>query len=157
MRSCWTARRRLRGRGYRGASAAKRRKFFGSRRHAVATPSGARSRLAFCPRRCATRRRSTSWPAADGGTFGARALNSTDDEADTLIELGARPAPHRKARMKPNLWADKLALREHRQRRETSHSQLGAMGIQHLHARTNPGFELTVRASLCTMTAVNAF
>jgi hypothetical protein len=59
--------------------------------------------------------------------------------------------------MRPNLWADQLALREHRQRSETSHSRLGAMGIQHLHACTNPGSELTVRAPLCTLTAINAF
>jgi hypothetical protein len=50
-----------------------------------------------------------------------------------------------------------LALREHRARIETSNSQLAARGIQRLHARTNPGFELKVHASLLALTIINAF
>ncbi|HVU14222.1 MAG TPA: hypothetical protein VHD90_23245 [Phototrophicaceae bacterium] len=34
-------------------------------------------------------------------------------------------------------------------------SQLEAMGIQHLHARTNPGFELKAGASLLALAFTN--
>ena len=67
-----------------------------------------------------------------------------------------RLVPIRKANMQPNLWADKLALREHRGRIETTNSQLEAMGIQQLHAWTNPGFALKVHASRLALTIINA-
>ena len=58
--------------------------------------------------------------------------------------------------MRPNCWADKLALREYRKRIETLNSQLEAMGLQRLHARTNAGLELKVHASLLAAIATNA-
>jgi len=76
--------------------------------------------------------------------------------ASILADTGVRLVPIRKANMRPNLWADKLALREHRSRVETTNSQLAAMGVQQLHARTNPGFELKVHASLLALTIINA-
>jgi hypothetical protein len=48
-----------------------------------------------------------------------------------------RLVPIRRANMRSNRWADKLALRAHRTRIETLNSQLEAMGLQRLHARTN--------------------
>ena len=56
--------------------------------------------------------------------------------------------PLHKANMRPNDWDDKLALRAYRKRIETLYSQLTAMGIQLLHARTNVGLELKVHATL---------
>ena len=64
--------------------------------------------------------------------------------------------PIRRANMAPNPWVDKLALRELRPRIETTNSQLEAMGIQRLRARTNPGFELKVHASLFALAILNA-
>ena len=59
--------------------------------------------------------------------------------------------------MRPTLWADKLVLRHHRGRIETGNSQLEAMGVQRLRARTNADFELKVHASLVALTVINAF
>ena len=68
--------------------------------------------------------------------YGDKACNSRQDEASILADTGVRLVPIRTANMPPNLWADKLALREHRKRIETSNSQLEAMGLQRLRART---------------------
>jgi hypothetical protein len=64
--------------------------------------------------------------------------------------------PIRKATMRPNAWADKLALREYRKRIEALYSQLEAMGVQRLRARTTPGLELKLHASLLAATITNA-
>lgn len=58
--------------------------------------------------------------------------------------------------MAPNRWADKLALQAFRTRIETSYSQLEAMGLARLRARTNPGLDLKVHASLLALTIANA-
>jgi hypothetical protein len=94
---------------------------------------------------------------AGASAYGDKAFNSKTDEASILAATGVRLVPIRKANMAPNTWADRLALREHRKRIETGNSQLVAMGIQRLHARTNPGFELKVLASIFALTIVNAF
>jgi hypothetical protein len=38
---------------------------------------------------------------------------------------------------------------------ETVNSQLERMGVEHLYARTNPGFEMKVHASLLAVTIPN--
>ena len=88
--------------------------------------------------------------------YGDKAFNSKQDEATILAETGVRLVTIRRANMHPNLWADKLALREHRQRIETTNSQMEAMGLQRLRARTNAGFELKVHASLLALALTNA-
>ena len=70
--------------------------------------------------------------------YGDKAYNAADDEASILDDAGLRLVPIRKANMRPNRWADKLALRAWRKRIETLYSQLEPMGLQQLHARTNP-------------------
>ncbi len=50
--------------------------------------------------------------------------------------------------MRPNRWADKLVLRAWRKRIEALYSQLEALGVQRLRARTNPGLELKLHAAL---------
>jgi hypothetical protein len=67
-----------------------------------------------------------------------------------------RLVPIRKANMAPNLWANKLALREYQKRIETLHSQLEALGLARLRAHTTPGLELKVHASLLAATITNA-
>ncbi len=57
--------------------------------------------------------------------------------------------------MTPNSWADEYVLRLYRKRIETLYSQLEAMGMQHLHARTNHGFDLKAWASLLALAFTN--
>ena len=51
---------------------------------------------------------------------------------------------------------DAALIRAHRPRIEMVNSQLEKMGLQRLHARTNPGFALKVLASLLALTFTNA-
>ena len=73
-----------------------------------------------------------------------------------MADSGVRLVPIRKANMAPNDWADKLALRAFRKRIEALFSQLEAMGVQRLRARTNPGLQLKLHAALLAATIANA-
>jgi hypothetical protein len=64
--------------------------------------------------------------------------------------------PTRKANMAPNERIDDMNLRDHRHVIENLNSQLESMGIERLHARTNPGLELKLHASLIAATVTNA-
>ena len=152
--------RKVRGRAYCGYCAAKRETFFGWRLHLVTTAGGVPVAFAILPgalHDLTPVHELTFALPAGASAYGDKAFNSKADEASILAETGVRLVPIRRANMAPNLWADKLALREHRKRIETSNSQLEAMGIQRLRARTNPGFELKVHASLVALTIINAF
>ena len=92
----------------------------------------------------------------DASAYADEADNAADDEATILAATGVRLVPSRTAKMRPNRWADQLALREHRKRIETRNSQLEALGRQRLHARTNVGLELKVHASLVAIAITNA-
>jgi hypothetical protein len=48
-------------------------------------------------------------------------------------------------------WADEYDLRLYRKRIETVNSQLESLGLQHLRARTNEGFDIKVHASLIAL------
>lgn len=150
---------KVRGREYCGYCAAKREKFFGWRLHLVVTPQGVPVAFALLPAAChdltPVHELTVGLPVG-ASAYGDKAFNSKADEASILADTGVRLVPIRKANMTPNLWADKLALRAHRGRVETTNSQLEAMGIQQLHARTNPGFDLKVHASLLALTIINA-
>jgi hypothetical protein len=151
--------RKVRGREYCGYCAAKRERFFGWRLHLVTTPAGVPVAFVILPgglHDLTPVHELTFGLPTDASAYGDKAFNSRADEASILADTGVRLVPIRKANMTPNLWADKLALREHRKRIETSNSQLEAMGLQRLHARTNPGFELKVHASLVALTIINA-
>jgi hypothetical protein len=151
--------RKVRGKEYCGYCAAKRETFFGWRLHLVVTPQGVPVAFALLPAAfhdlTPVHELTVSLPSGSCA-YGDKAFNSKADEASILAETGVRLVPIRKANMAPNRWADKLALREYRPRVETTNSQLEAMGIQRLHARTNPGFELKVQASLLALTIINA-
>jgi hypothetical protein len=152
--------RKVRGRAYCGYCAAKREPFFGWRLHLVTTAAGVPVAFTILPgalHDLTPVHELTFVLPAGASAYGDKAFNSKTDEASILAETGIRLVPIRRANMAPNLWADKLALREHRLRVETSNSQLEAMGLQRLHARTNPGFELKVHASLVALTVINAF
>ena len=93
-----------------------------------------------------------TFPLASGvGVCTDKAYSSRADEVSILAKTGLRLVPIRRANMRPNLWVDKLALSEYRPWAETTNSQLEAMGLQRLQARTNADFELKVHASLLAL------
>jgi hypothetical protein len=75
--------------------------------------------------------------------------------ARSFSTLVVRLVPIRRVNMKPHAWADDFDLRLYRHSIETRNSQLEAMGIQTLHARTNAGFEIKVIASLLALACLN--
>jgi len=89
---------------------------------------------------------------AGARVFGDKGYLSASDAASLPEATSVRlVAPHRQ-NMAPIPWADDYDLRLYRKRIETVYSQLEKMGIQHLHARTNTGFDLKVWASLLALT-----
>jgi hypothetical protein len=88
----------------------------------------------------------------EGATvFGDKGYLSAPDAATILAAKGVRFVAIRRRNMTPNSWADEYDLRLYRKRIETVYSQLAAMGMQHLHARSNPGFNLKAYASLLAL------
>ncbi len=151
--------RKVRGKPYCGYCAAKREQFFGWRLHLVITPAGVPVAFTLLPASLhdltPVHELTVRLPVG-AGVYTDKAYNSAADEASILAETGVRLVPIRRANMAPNTWADKLALREHRKRIETTNSQLEAMGLQRLRARTNAGFDLKVHASLLALALTNA-
>jgi hypothetical protein len=152
--------RKVRGRAYCGYCAAKREKFFGWRLHLVTTAEGVPVTFTILPASChdlTPVHELTAPLPAEASVYSDKAYNSAADEASILAETGVHLIPQRKANMTPNTWLEKVAIREHRKRIETSNSQLEAMGVQRLRARTNPGFELKVFASVLALIFINGF
>jgi hypothetical protein len=151
--------RKVRGRDFCGFCAAKQEKFFGWRLHLICTPAGVPLRFDLVPGGLhdLTPIHELTYGLPTGATvYGDKGYNAGSDEATILTDTGVRLVPIRKTNMAPNLWADKLALRAYRKRIETLYSQLEAMGLERLRARTNPGLELKVHASLLAVTIANA-
>jgi hypothetical protein len=151
--------RTVRGKADCGYCAAKREKFFGWRLHLVCTAGGVPVAFELLPgglHDLTPVHELTAGLPAGASVYTDKAHNSKDDEASILAESGVRLVPIRKANMRPNDWADKLALRAHRKRIETANSQLEAMGVQRLHVRTTAGLELKVQASLLALVCLNA-
>lgn len=151
--------RKLRGKAFCGYCAAKREQFFGWRLHLICTTAGVPVAFDLVPgglHDLTPIHELTYGLPEDATVYADKAYNAADDEATILADTGVRLVPIRKANMRPNDWPDKLALRAYRQRIETLYSQLEAMGLQRLHARTNPGLELKVHASLLAALVANA-
>jgi hypothetical protein len=151
--------RKVRGAEYCGYCGAKGEKFFGWRLHLVCTATGVPVAFDLLPAALhdlTPVHELTYGLPAGASAYGDKAYNSRRDEATILAETQVRLVPIRKANMAPNTWADKLALREHRKAIETLNSQLEAMGVQRLHARTTAGLEVKVQASLLALTCANA-
>ena len=73
-----------------------------------------------------------------------------------LEETGVRLIPVRRSNMQPHEWfLDDIELREYRHTIETVNSQCEKMGLERLYARTNPGFELKVLASIIALSCTN--
>jgi hypothetical protein len=151
--------RKVRGRDFCGYCAAKQEKFFGWRLHLICTPTGIPLRFDLVPGGLhdLTPIHELTHGLPPGATvYGDKGYNAASDEATILADAAVRLVPIRKANMAANLWADKLALREYRRRIETLYSQLEAMGLERLRARTNPGLALKVHASLLAAILTNA-
>jgi|SRR5215217_3259009 hypothetical protein len=151
--------RKVRGTAYCGYCAAKREPFFGWRLHLATTATGVPVAFTLLPASLhdLTPVHELTFGLPTGAAaYGDKAFNSKADEATILADTGVRLVPIRRKNMAPNPWADRLALRAHRPRIEATNSQLEAMGLQRLRARTNAGLELKVHASLLALTLTNA-
>ena len=151
--------RKVRGRLFCGYCAAQREQCFGWRLHLVCTAAGVPVAFELLPgglHDLTPVHELTYGLPRNASAYADKAYNAAADEAAILAETGVRLVPIRKANMRPNRWADKLALRAHRKRIETLNSQLEAMGLQRLHARTNAGLELKVHAALVAVAITNA-
>jgi hypothetical protein len=88
--------------------------------------------------------------------FGDKAYNCAADEASMLAETNVRLIPARRANMQPHEWfLDDIELREYRHTIETVNSQCQKIGLERLYARTNPGFELKLLASIIALACTN--
>ena len=142
-----------------GYCAAKREKSFGWRPHLVCTAAGVPIAFDLLPGGLhdLTPIHELTYGLPHGAAcYGDKGYNAAADEATILAATGVRLVPIRKANMRPNDWADKLTLRAYRKRIEALYSQGEAMGVQRLRARTNPGLELKLHASLLALTIANA-
>ena len=151
--------RKVRGREFCGVCHAKREKFFGWRLHLICTTAGVPVAFDLVPgglHDLTPVHELTYALPADAAVYGDKGYNGAADEASILADSEVRLVPIRRANMRPNVWADKLALRAWRKRIEALYSQLEAMGVQRLRARTNPGLELKLHAALLAVTITNA-
>ena len=149
----------MRGREYCGYRAAKPEPFFGWRLNLATTTPGVPVALALllgALQGLPPVHELTAGLPAQAADYGDEAYNSRADEASVPAATGVRPVPIRRANMRPNAWADKLALRQHRLHIEATNSLLEVIALQRLRARTNAGFELKVHASLLALTLTNA-
>ena len=153
--------RKVRGREYCGYCAAKKEKFFGWRLHLLCTADGLPVAFELLPASYhdLTPIHELTSLLPEGATiYGDKAYNSADDEDSILRETGVRIVPARRKNMAlQNSLADDNALRQYRHSIETLNSQLESMGVQHLHARTNPGLELKLLASLIALACLNMY
>ena len=87
--------------------------------------------------------------------YGDKGYISAEDAATILAETGVRLIAARRTNMQPNEWPDEMNLKRYRKPIETVNSQMEKMELQHLHARTNEGFEIKVQASLFALSLAN--
>ena len=151
---------KVRGKAYCGYCAAKKEKFFGWRLHLICTQDGIPVSFDLLPAAYhdLTPIHELAFPLPAGAAvFGDKGYISASDAQTLLEETGVRLVSIRRKNMEPNTWADDFDIRLYRKRIETIYSQLDAMGIQRLHARTNPGFELKAWSSLIALAFTNIF
>jgi len=151
--------RKVQGEAFEGYCAAKREYYFGWQLHLLCDSSGVPVAFEMLP---------AAWDelvpvqallavlppgslvVADPGYI------SQQEELLSYLYGEVRLIPRYRNNMRGNSQADKALLDAHRRRIETVNSQLYTMGLQHLHARTNPGFALKVAASLVALAFTNA-
>ncbi len=146
--------RKVRGRSYYGYCAAKDEKFFGWRLHVICTADGRPASFTLLPAAFhdLTPLYELTFPLPAKATlYGDKAYNCAAIEQD-LAQDGLRLVPIRKKNMRQqHTLQEENNLRRYRKGVETVNSQLESMGINRLHARTNPGFEIKVHATLIAL------
>jgi len=150
--------RKVRGKAFCGYCAAKDEKFFGWRLHLICTEQGVPVSFDLLPasEHDLTPIHELTVSLPKGATvFGDKGYVSDPDALSIFAACGVRLVSIRRKNMLPNRWADDYDLRRYRRRIETVYSQLEAMGIQRLHARTNVGFDLKAWATLLALTFSN--
>jgi hypothetical protein len=150
---------KVRGKAFCGYCAAKKEKFFGWRLHLVCTPEGIPVSFALleASHHDLTPVHELCYVLPEGAcVYGDKGYNSKDDEISLLEATGVKLVPARRKDMKEqNTLSEFFALQRYRKRIETVNSQLEAMGIQHLKARSNEGFLIKVHASLLALLCTN--
>ena len=149
---------KVRGKAFCGYCAAKKEKFFGWRLHLICTADGIPVSFDLLPasEQDLTPIHELTIALPKGATvFGDKGYISDPDAQTIFAASGVRFVAARRRNMTPNSWADDYDLRFYRKRIETVYSQMEAMGIQHLHTRTNHGFDLKVWASLLALAFTN--
>lgn len=150
--------RKVRGKAFCGYCAAKREKFFGWRLHLICTTEGIPVSFDLLPASAhdLTPLHELAFALPSGSSlFGDKGYLSHADVLTLLQETGVRLVTPQRSNMLPNRWADDYDLALYRKRIETVYSQLQAMGVQQLHARTNLGFDLKAWASLLALAFTN--
>ncbi len=151
---------KVRGRAFCGYCAAKNEKFFGWRLHLICTAEGIPVSFTLLPASyhdlTALHELAYCLPAG-AWIFGDKGFISADDANSLLDETAVRLVTPKRKNMAPNDWADDYDLALYRKRIESVYSQLEAMGVQRLHARTNLGFEVKTLASLLALAFTNIF
>jgi hypothetical protein len=148
----------VRGKAYCGYCAAKGEKFFGWRLPLICTPEGVPVCFDVLPaaEHDLTPIHELTFVLPPAATvFGDKGYVSDPDAQTILAETGVRLVAARRRNMTPLDWADAYDLRRYRKRIESLYSQLEAMGVQRLHARTNRGFDLKTLASLLALAFTN--
>jgi len=150
--------RKVRGKVFCGYCAAKREKFFGWRLHMICSATGVPVSFDLLPAALhdLTPLHELAFALPFGASlFGDKGYLSQADSRTLLQETGVRLVTPQRSNMPPNAWADDYDLALYRKRIETVNSQLQAMGIQQLHARTNLGFHLKAWATLLALAFSN--
>lgn len=151
--------RKVRGRADCGSCAANKEQCFGWRLHLIGTPSGVPVSFQLLPAALhdLTPLHELAYVLLPGARLlGDKAYNRALDEVSLLNATGVRLIPVRRAKMQQHAWfVDEIELHDYRHTIETVNSQCEKMGLERLYARTNPGFELKVLASIIALACTN--
>jgi hypothetical protein len=151
---------KVRGKAFCGYCAAKKEKFFGWRLHLICTASGIPVSFDLLPasEQDLNPIHELTLGLPKGATIFADKGYISEKDADSIFKTtGVRLVAIRRKNMSPLTWADDYDLRLYRRRIETVYSQMEAMGLQHLRARTLHGFNLKAHASILALAFTNLF
>jgi hypothetical protein len=151
--------RKVQGDDYLGYCASKREFYFGWQLHLVCDTAGVPVTFELLPAKWdeLTLVQALLSPLPEGSSVVAdKGYISDQDQQLSYINGRVRLIPKQRRNMTGNTKEDTALIRAHRSRIETVNGQLEKMGLQRLHARTNPGFALKVLASLLALTFTNA-
>lgn len=151
--------RKVQGDQYWGYCASKREFYFGWQLHLLCDAAGIPVTFELLPAKWdeLTLVQDMLSPLPEGSAVvGDKGYISDLDQQLSYIHGRVRLVPKQRRNMTGNTVDDAALIRAYRPRIETVNSQLEKMGLQRLHARTNPGFALKVLASLLALTFTNA-